>query len=77
MGIKLEGAIPSQVCMSTSSRNNQSEQGSAEAHSLILSLANTALTPAEKLTPRAGQRMGMVQNNAPLGAVSPERLGQP
>lgn len=35
-GSKTGGSNSSQDCMTTSSRNNQSEQGSAEAHSLIL-----------------------------------------
>lgn len=45
----------------TNSPNNQSQQGSAEADSLILPLSNTALTPLEKLTPdsKAGHRIRM------------------
>lgn len=69
VGTKPEGAISTQVCMNSSSRNNQSEQGCAKAHSLCFFMASLPLLSLRSwlLVLRADYQMWMVENNPPTG----------
>lgn len=78
MGIKLKGESSTQVCMNSFPRNNQSEQGNAEAYSLILlpTLPSFSLRSLF-LVLRTVHRMWMAKNITPSPSChSPENLGQ-